>query len=166
MPITLFFIVELFSKPVQLPLIFGFCWDFTKIHWKSVRSTPSFQVILHIIQKIYEKKCLWHGFIQNFIRILVDTIILAVTLILLVKNTNKVDLSEIQLFEVKTSNGSTLFAFFTHKMRLTAKIIVFTRILMKFWINPCLKHFVSHFFVWFFKRLEKLEWNAQIFNVF
>ena len=51
MIITLFFIVELFSKLLQLPLIFGLCWDFAKISWKSVLSTPSFQVILKMRQK-------------------------------------------------------------------------------------------------------------------
>ena len=118
-----------------------------------------FQVILKDIQKKYEKKCLRHGFTQNFIRILVDIIILVVSPILLVKNGNKIDTFNFFASKSLISDGSTLLAFFTHKMRSTAKMIVSTRILMKFWVNPFLKHFFSYFHT--FCISFKITWNLE-----
>ena len=135
------FFLSLFSCPSFL----DFVEIFTKIHWKFILSSPSFQVIFRNYTKKYEKKCLRHVFIQNCIRILVDTMVLAVSFILWVKNANKVDPFDVFTSKSWISDRSTLFAFFTHKIRLIAKMIVSTRILMKFWINPCLKHFFSHF---------------------
>ena len=131
---------------------------FTKIHSKFILFSQSFQAIFGIMLR--------HVFIQKCIRILVDTIILAVDLILWVKNANRVDPSEIKLFEAKKLNVSILFPFFTNKMGLTTKIIMSTRILMKFWVNPCLKHFFSYFCVCLLKLLGILKGKTWIFNVF
>ena len=132
---------------------------FTKIQWNSVFSSH-----FKNHTKKCEKKCLRHEFIQNFIRILVDTFI--VNLILWAKNTNEIDPFNVFSSKNLISDGSTLMAFFTHKMSLTAKMIVSTRILMKFLINPYSKNFFWFFFVCLLKWLWSLVWKAGFSKYF
>ena len=89
--------------------------------------------------KNFMNRKIWSIFlIQNFISFLLGLFLFAVGQLLWLKNTNKVESSEIWLRNHWNFNLSTKSVFFSLKKRPTAKMIESIRKLVKFWTRKML----------------------------
>ena len=96
-------------------------------------SSSNFKINFMGTLKLIDRHVWGMSLFQNFASFLVKPFIFAVNIVLIAKSGDKVDPLEMFTSETVTFYGSTLFAFFTLKMRVTAKINGFTRKLVKFW---------------------------------
>ena len=129
-------------------------------------SYSNFKINFIGIIKILYRHVWGMSLFQNFPSFLVKPFIFAVNIVLIAKNGDKVDPLEMFTSETVTFYGSTLFAFFTLKMRVTAKMNGFTRKLVKFWTRDMPQTCLSINFNVPMKLILKFEEEKGIFSMY
>ena len=109
--------------------------DLRKIHSKFTLSSFKLCINSRSTYKVFHINVKVIILVQNFTRFQVDPFIFAYSIILKMKNANKVNQSETFTSEQRFLMFSTLSAFFTHKSILLAKINGSTWNLVKFWTS-------------------------------
>ena len=89
--------------------------DLGKIHWKFTLSPFKLCIDSRSTYKVFHINVKVIILVQNFTRFKVDPFIFAYSIILKVKNANKVNQSQTDTSEQRVFDVSTLSAFFTHK---------------------------------------------------